>query len=82
MSNGYGVAPITLTHPPANLNAWQAAMNHRRSLNDIVAPLANPPTAKLLRGQVGTMMETLPAGHLTPLESTQLVMLHWECEVV
>lgn len=69
-------------------------MNDRPSLNDVVALLANMPTAKLLRGQVGTVVETLPAGRLlvefaddagrayaiSPIESAQLLVLHYERE--
>ena len=70
-------------------------MNERPNLNDVVALLADVPAAKLLRGQVGTVVETLPQGNLlvefaddegrayaiTPIETANLLVLHYEREV-
>ncbi len=70
-------------------------MKDHPNLNYVVALLADVPEAKLFRGQVGTVVEALQAGRvlvefaddagrayaITPIESAQLLVLHYEREV-
>jgi hypothetical protein len=70
-------------------------MSDRANLNDVVALLSDVPAANLLRGQVGTVVESLSAGRLlvefaddagrayaiAPIEGVQLLVLHYEREV-
>ena len=71
-------------------------MNERPKLNDVVAFLADVPAAKVLRGQVGTVVDVLPddtmliefaddngrASAITPVEIAKLLVLQYEQEVV
>jgi membrane protein implicated in regulation of membrane protease activity len=70
-------------------------MNNLPKVNDVVALLADVPAAKLLRGQVGTVVEELGQGQvlvefadddarayaITPIEAGNLLVLHYEREV-
>ncbi len=70
-------------------------MNERPKLNDVVALLADVPAAKVLRGQVGTVVEVLAddtlliefaddkgrAYAITPVKSSKLLVLQYEQEV-
>jgi Domain of unknown function (DUF4926) len=71
------------------------AMSERPKLNDVVALLANVPAAKLLRGQVGTVVEVLARDNLlvefaddngrayalAPIKAAGLLVLQYEREV-
>lgn len=70
-------------------------MSERPKLNDVVALLADMPAAKLLRGQVGTVVEVLAGRNLlveftddngrayaiAPCEGENLLVLQYEREV-
>jgi Domain of unknown function (DUF4926) len=70
-------------------------MNEIAKVNDVVALLADVPAAKLLRGQVGTVVEILTdysalvefaddngrAYAITPVKSSNLLVLQYEQEV-
>ncbi len=70
-------------------------MSERPKLNDVVALLADVPAAKLLRGQVGTVVEVLAGENLlvefaddngrayaiAPVKAAGLLVLQYEREV-
>ena len=70
-------------------------MSERPKLNDVVALLADVPAAKLLRGQVGTVVEVLAGENLlvefaddngrayaiAPVNAGNLLVLQYEQEV-
>ena len=70
-------------------------MNGRPKLNDIVALLADVPAAKVLRGQVGTVVNVLPddtmliefadnkgrAYAITPVKIAKLLVLQYAQEL-
>jgi membrane protein implicated in regulation of membrane protease activity len=70
-------------------------MNNKPKINDVVALLDDVPAAKLLRGQVGTVVDDLGAGNLlvefsddngrayaiATIETTTVLVLHYEQEM-
>jgi Domain of unknown function (DUF4926) len=70
-------------------------MNERPKLNEVVAVLADVRAAKVLRGQVGTVVDVLPdntmsiefaddnarAYAITPVKMAKLLVLQYEQEV-
>ena len=71
-------------------------MNERPKQNNVVAVLADMPTAKLLCGQVGTVAEVLPEDNelvkftdyssracaISPVKIAKLLVLQYEREMV
>jgi Domain of unknown function (DUF4926) len=90
--------------PPHRLNQFDnlsvlqhiRCMNERPKQNNVVAVLADMPTAKLLCGQVGTVVEVLPEDNvlvaftddsshayaIAPIKIAKLLVLQYELEVV